>query len=105
MSAKHCSEATSLFVFIQGKSNTIISSISFVKGVIKFPIDEVSKVILQLNVSFTARKAGEDIITSPILSARMHKIFLHVFQLSITQNHFLVCKNCCCNIVPVDRKS
>ena len=80
-------EKIELLVLIHGRSKVIVSSTSFINGVIKLPIAEVNSVSLHPNVSFNARNAGVDIITSPILSARMHKIFLHAFQF-ILQNYF-----------------
>src|SRR5215213_970073 len=50
------------------------------------PMLEVSSVILQPRLCFTARMAGDDMITSPMLSALMQRILLQLLHAFIDQN-------------------
>src|SRR5690606_12041833 len=75
--------AGSADTFTQGRSQTITRSISGIKYATSRPRVEVSIVISARVKSLSTRIAGEDISTSPILSARMHSIFSAVFQVPI----------------------
>jgi len=61
---------------IHGRSAIIVESIPGIKEVTRPPMAEVSRVMRQSSDSLSARIAGEVMITSPMLSPLMQRMFL-----------------------------